>query len=81
MITVSKPEYDSRYPTIKSKLAARKAQIPSLAAGVDSLPEDDVVLVGRNQPSQSRAGLKIQEKELSETVGKLLEWMTDKSLI
>lgn len=81
VVTVSKPEYDPRYPTIKSKMAARKAQIPSLEAENAALPEDDVVLVSRNQPSQSRDGVKIQEKEPDEAVGKLLNWMTDKGLM
>ena len=37
VVTVNKPEYDPRYPTIKSKMAARKKPIEELAAGPQGL--------------------------------------------
>lgn len=31
-VTVTKPDYEPRFPTIKSKMAANKAKIPVLSA-------------------------------------------------
>ncbi|MBR2189511.1 MAG: electron transfer flavoprotein subunit beta/FixA family protein [Eubacterium sp.] len=75
VLTVSKPDYDPRYPTIKSKLAARKVKIPSMQIGEFSLAENDlspkVTYLGVQEPPKREAGIKIQEDDPAEAVAKL----------
>lgn len=71
VLTVAKPEYDPRYPTLKSKMAARKAVIPNLAsAAVAENPA--VTCLGYSEPPKRTGGMKIQEKEAAEAVAKAM---------
>ena len=74
IFTVSKPDYDPRYPTLKSKLAARKMQIP----GIDGLEADapKVISLGYQEPAKREAGVKIEEDEPADAVAKAFELMT-----
>lgn len=79
VLTVAKPGYDPRYPTIKSKLAARKAQIPALTA---SMPEERrVVCLGWAEPPKRQAGVKLQEKEAAEAAAKAVAMMADAKVL
>ena len=40
VITVNKTSYDLRYPSLKGKMAARKADIPTLTAAEVVVPEE-----------------------------------------
>ena len=77
LLTVSRPDYDPRYPTIKSKLAARKVKIPSLGKddiGLKAGEEAPRVLYrGFTEPPKREAGIKIQESEPAEAVAKAFE--------
>ena len=74
LFTVSKPDYDPRYPTLKSKLAARKVQIPSIEGlAVDAAK---VVLVDYQEPAKREAGVKIEEDDPEAAVAKAFELMT-----
>ena len=44
VVTVNKPPYDPRYPTIKRKMAANRAEIPVL--GEDAFPDIDTTRIG-----------------------------------
>lgn len=71
VLTVAKPEYDPRYPTLKSKMAARKAVIPNLTcAAADCQPA--VRCLGYEEPPKREGGVKIQEKEAVQAVEKAL---------
>ncbi len=72
--TVSKPDYDPRYPTLKSKLAARKVQIPSVEGVVADTAR--VVYVCYQEPPKREAGVKIQEDEPADAVAKAFELLT-----
>ena len=74
LYTVSKPDYDPRYPTIKSKLAARKVQIPTLD-GVDG-DAARVEFLGYQEPPKREAGVKIMEDEPADAVAKAFELLT-----
>ena len=83
VFSVAKPGYDPRYPSIKSKLAARKAKIPVFSAadaGIEAV-EAKAVCVGYQEPPKRSAGVKIQEKEAVDSVSKAMEMLlADKML-
>ena len=59
-MTASKPDYDPRFPSIKTKLAARKAQVPALTV---EPAEAKVAYLGYMEPPKKQAGIKIQEED------------------
>lgn len=68
--TVSKPNYDPRYPTIKNKLAARRMQIPEIAAE----PADaKVEYLAFSEPPKRQAGVKIQDDDDEVAVKQAME--------
>lgn len=80
VLTVAKPNYDPRYPNLKSKMAARKAVIPYLE-GVLSTMESAVHCTNYSEPPKRKAGIKIHEKDTVEAVMKAVSMMyTDKVL-
>lgn len=70
VFTIAKPEYELRYPSIKNKMAARKAQIP-VVDGI-SVPSC-VICKGYEEPKKREAGVKIQEEEDADAVAKAME--------
>ena len=83
VLTVSKPNYDPRYPTIKSKLAARKVKIPTVKDYTlgEGEAQAKVAYLGYKEPPKREAGIKIQEDEPADAVSKALEVMrADKAL-
>ena len=84
VVTVGKPSYDPRYPTMKNKMAARKVQIPDLTAadmGADASlmggADAKVKCVKVYEPAKKEAGVKIKEKTVEETVAKAVGIMLD----
>ena len=73
IFTVAKPDYDPRYPTLKSKLAARKMEIPSVD-GV-AAEEPRIAYLGYQEPVKREAGVLIQEDEPADAVAKAFEVM------
>ena len=86
VVTVTKPAYEPRYPSIKSKMAARKMPIGTLTAaemGADgaraaAVPAKRVALCA---PPQRQSGVKIQEKEAAESVRRAMEMLAGQKLI
>jgi len=80
LFTVSKPDYAPRYPTIKSKLAARKAVIPSIDKAAAGLPAEAeaarVVFKAFAEPPKRQAGAVIKEAEPEDAVAKLFELLS-----
>lgn len=71
VFTIAKPDYEPRYPTLKSKMAARKAQIPVIPLSVAG--ESMVQVTGYSEPAKREAGIRIQEKEAADAVAKAME--------
>lgn len=76
--TVAKPDYEPRYPNIKTKMAARKAVIPVFTAADTAVqPQRNRILCQKyTKPPKRSAGTKILEKEAAEAVRKAMEQLT-----
>lgn len=88
VVTVVKPDYEPRYPSIKSKMAARKAPVAALtAADVEADPSKfgpDAARVRRvsvSAPARRQGGVKLQEKETAVAVNRAIEMMAERKLI
>ena len=85
VVTVTKPEYDPRYPTIKNKMAARKKPIGDLGLGdlaeldKDQVGEDHakVKMIKLYEPQKKEAGIKIQEETDEDSAVKAVAMMAD----
>ncbi|QGU95764.1 electron transfer flavoprotein subunit beta [Clostridium bovifaecis] len=76
VVTVSKPDYDPRYPTIKTKMASRKAVIPTYsAAEIGEVKQAKVRCIEYVEPPKKEAGIKIQEKDVTLAVSAAVEQM------
>ena len=73
LVTVNKPKYDPRYPTIKSKMAARKKAIDELDTGVT----DATVLHTEKiyAPAKRTGGVKIKAESPEEAVAQAMDLM------
>lgn len=80
VLTIAKPEYDPRYPTLKSKMAARKAVIPCFA---EPLTEEKPVVVYSKyeEPAKREAGVKIVEKDAVEAVAKMFQIIKEDQIL
>lgn len=89
VLTVNKPDYEPRYATIKSKLAARKAAIPAM--GTAELGTLDMQSVGSaaagelvaalREPAKRAAGHMLREETKEETVRKLMDELRDAGVL
>ena len=75
VVTVNKPNYEPRYPTIKSKMAARKKEITEIS--VEIANESPVKEVQLFSPPKRQAGVKIKagtaEEIIAQAIQKMLE--------
>ena len=88
MITVTKPDYEPRYATLKSKMAANKAVIANLTAADFEI---DLTQAGlKNSPTRVKktfvperkgGGIVIKEETNEDSARKLFELLRDKNLI
>lgn len=88
MITVTKPDYEPRYPTIKSKMAANKAKIDNLTTAELELDPEQIGLKGSPTkvkktytPPRKTGGIVIKEETNEESAKKLFELLRDKNII
>ena len=79
VVAVNKPEYDPRYPTIKSKMAARKKPIEELAAEEAGTAQVEVLRV--YAPAKRAAGVKIKAEDPAEAVSQALAMMSEAKAI
>ncbi len=89
LVTFTKPAWDLRYPTIKRKMAANRAQIPVM--GDDAFPELDVTRIGLKGsptrvkktfvPQKKSGGVKIQEELGEDSAKKLFSLLSDAAVI
>ncbi len=89
LVTFTKPSFDPRYPTIKSKLKANKAQIDTIAPA--DLPDIDPSQIGLKGspthvkrsfvPEQKKGGVMIKEETHADSAKKLFTLLSDASII
>lgn len=89
VVTFTKPSWDPRYPTIKRKMAANRAQIPTLTAadfaGLDATAigaaGSPIKVIKTFVPQRSKSGIKIQEESDEESAKKLFALLSDARVI
>lgn len=89
VVTFTQPGYDPRYPTIKRKMAANRAQIPTLTAA--DFPDIDATRIGLKGspthvkrsfvPERKKSGIKIKEETNEESAIKLAGLLSDAHVI
>lgn len=89
VVTFTKPAWDPRYPTIKRKMAANRAEIPNITAA--DLPEIDLTKAGLKGsptkvkktfvPQKKTGGVKIQEEDNAASAKKLYEALSGAGII
>lgn len=84
VVAVAKPDYDPRYPTIKSKMKARKASVPVISAADLGVEADKAgsagsltKVLGMHEPAKRQAGIKVQEESVEDTVAKAVAIITE----
>lgn len=75
VVTVQKPNYEPRYPTIKTKMAARKKPIDELTPA--EKPESTIEVIRIFEPVKRAAGVKIKAETPEEAVAQAIKLMTD----
>ena len=75
LVTVNKPNYEPRYPTIKSKMAARKKEIIEISVEVAN--ESTVKEVQLFSPPKRQAGVKIKAGTAEEIVAQAIQKMLE----
>lgn len=79
VVTIAKPDYEPRYPTIKSKMAARRQKIDDFEVEATSRPILEEVK--DFEPKKREAGVKIQEEEVEDTVAKAISLMLEQKVL
>ena len=88
VVTIQKPNYDPRYPTIKSKLKARKTEVPVISAAELETDASKVgaagsptKLLGLREPPKKQAGIKIQEESVADSAQKAIAVMREAKVL
>jgi electron transfer flavoprotein alpha/beta subunit len=89
VVTFTKPAWDPRYPTIKRKIAANKAEIPTLDD--TAFPGIDTTRIGLKGspthvkktfvPQKKTGGMKIEEADSTAAAKKLFQVLSDASVL
>lgn len=89
VVTFTKPSFDPRYPSIRRKMAANRAEIPTLTP--EDLPEIDGTRIGVKGspthvkksfvPQKKKGGLVIKEETVEESAVKLIGVLSDAHVI
>lgn len=79
VVTIQKPNYDPRYPTIKSKMVARKKPIGELEVG--EIPESSMEVVKVYAPAKRQAGVKIKAESPEESVAQAMKLIADAKVL
>ena len=88
VITVNKTSYDLRYPSLKGKMAARKADIPTLTAAEVVVPEEKRGLKGSPTkvkktftPVRTKNGLRLEGLSGAEAGARLADVLAEAKLV
>lgn len=89
LVTFTKPSWDPRYPSIKRKMAASRAEIPTLTSA--DLIDIDLTRAGLKGsptkvkktfvPQKKTGGIKINEESAADSTHKLFQLLSDASII
>ena len=89
LVTFTKPAWDPRYPTIKRKMAANRAEIPVI--GEEDLADIDRTKIGlKGSPTHVKktfvsqkktGGVKIKEEAAEDSAKKLFQMLSDAGII
>ncbi len=89
LVTYTKPAWDPRYPSIKRKLAANRAEIPVLDE--TAFPDMDTTRIGLKGspthvkktfvPQKKTGGVKVKEEDDAASARKLFELLSDAAVI
>lgn len=89
VVTFTKPGFDPRFPTVKRKMAANRAQIPMITP--EELVNIDTNRIGLKGspthvkksfvPVKNRSGMVIQEETVEESSAKLIQILSDAHVI
>ena len=79
VLGIIKPDYEPRYPTMKSKMAARKKDVPVISAGVEAAPAVKTIKV--YEPAKKSAGVKIKEETFEESAIKAFNMLVDAKVL
>ncbi len=89
VLTFTKPSWEPRFPNIKRKMMASKAEIPTVTAA--DLPDINLELAGLKGsptkvkktfvPQKKQGGTKIQEESAKDSAEKLFQLLSDAGLI
>ena len=89
VVTFTKPAWDPRYPTIKRKMAANRAEIPVI--GEEELADIDKTKIGLKGspthvkktfvPQKKTGGMKIKEETAEDSAKKLFTVLSDAGII
>lgn len=79
VLGIIKPDYEPRYPTMKSKMAARKKDIPVVETGVNA--DSPVKVVKVYTPAKKSAGVKIKEETNEESALKAFAMLVDAKVL
>lgn len=89
LITFTKPSFDPRYPTIKRKMAANRAQIPTLTS--EDFPDIDRTMIGLKGsptrvkrtfvPERKKSGIIIHDESGVEAAKRLVAVLTDAKIL
>lgn len=88
LITVTKPAFEPRYPNIRKKMAANRAEIPVLTSADLDIDLQKAGLKGSPTkvkrtftPQIKKSGVKIQEETNEASALKLIELLSDAGII
>ena len=88
LLTFTKPSWDPRYPTIKRKMAANKAEIPTIGFADLGLAAEECGLKGSPTkvkksfcPERKQAGLKIEVEDPAEAAKTLFAKLSDAGIM
>lgn len=79
VLGIIKPDYEPRYPTMKSKMAARKKDVPVVETGVSAAAVVKTVKV--YEPAKKSAGVKIKEETNEESALKAFAMLVDAKVL
>lgn len=88
VVTMSQTPYEPRYASVKTKMAANRAEIPVLTAADLGLDDAAIGIAGSPTrtietfvPERKQGGIKIEEETAEESVSKLVALLSDAGVI
>ncbi|QNM15329.1 MULTISPECIES: electron transfer flavoprotein subunit beta/FixA family protein [Fusobacterium] len=79
VVTVQKPNYEPRYPTIKTKMQARKKPIEEISLEIEELNPVEIIKV--YEPVKRSAGVKIKAETVEEAVSQAMKMMVEAKVL